>query len=68
MVKLEITKKTIMRLVVVVLLFLGMLYIAASRHISLGMEYQQVLFNDTHTKYIFYLLLILKKIHIIGIK
>lgn len=48
MVKLEITKKIIMRLFWVVVLFLGMLYIAASRHISLGMPYQKILFNDKH--------------------
>ena len=46
MVKLEITKKIIMRIFCVAVLFLGMLYIAASEHISLGMPYQTILFND----------------------
>ena len=48
MVKLEITKKIKIQLFWVGVLFLGMLYIAASRHVSLGMKYQQVFFNDTH--------------------
>lgn len=48
MVKLEITKKIIMRLFWVTVLFLGMLYIATSQHISLGMSYQKVLFNENH--------------------
>ena len=48
MVKLEITTKIKNRLICVGVLFLGMLYIAASQHVSLGMTYQQVMFNDTH--------------------
>jgi len=47
MVKLEITTKIKIRLACVGILFLGMLYIAASQHISLGLPYQQVTFNDT---------------------
>ena len=48
MVKLEITKEIKKKLVGVVIFFLGMLYIAASQHISLGMKYQQVLFNGEY--------------------
>lgn len=48
MVKLEITKKIKIQMMVVGFLFLGILYIAASQHVSLGMPYQQVMFNDTH--------------------
>ena len=48
MVKLEITTKVKIRLACVGALFLGMLYIAASQHVNLGMGYQQVMFNDTH--------------------
>jgi len=48
MVKLEITKKIKLRLLWVGVLFLGMLYMAASQHVSLGIPYQQVLFNDVH--------------------
>ncbi|MBR5127115.1 MAG: M23 family metallopeptidase [Roseburia sp.] len=48
MVKLEMTKKIKKRLAGVGILFLGMLYIAASEHVSLGMPYQQVMFNDMH--------------------
>ena len=48
MVKLEITKKIKRRLAGVGVFFLGMLYVAASEHVSLGMPYQQVMFNDVH--------------------
>lgn len=48
MVKLEITKKIKIRLACVGALFLGMLYVAASEHVSLFMPYQQVMFNDVH--------------------
>lgn len=48
MVKLEITTKIKIRLACVGVLFLGMLYIAASQHVSLGMTYQQVMFNDAY--------------------
>lgn len=48
MVKLEITTKMKIRLACVAILFLGMLYIAASQHVSLGMAYQKVVFNDTY--------------------
>ena len=48
MVKLEITTKMKLRVACVAVLFLGMLYIAASHHVSLGMPYQRVLFNDEY--------------------
>ncbi len=48
MVNLEITTTIKKRLACVGVVFLGMLYIAASQQISLGMPYQQVFFNDTH--------------------
>lgn len=48
MVKLEITTKIKVRLACVGIMFLGMLYIAASQHISLGMTYQQVVFNNEY--------------------
>lgn len=48
MVKLEITTKMKIRAVCVTMFFLGMLYIAASQHVSLGQRYQQVFFNDIH--------------------
>ncbi|MBQ8278765.1 MAG: peptidoglycan DD-metalloendopeptidase family protein [Roseburia sp.] len=48
MVKLEITTKMKIRVACVGLLFLGMLYIAASQYRSLGQGYQQVWFNDEH--------------------
>lgn len=48
MVKLEITKKIKVWIFGVAVLFLGMLYPAASRYISLGMPYQKISFNDEY--------------------
>lgn len=48
MVKLEITTKIKVCLLCVTVFFLGLLYIALSQHISLGMTYQQVKFNDVY--------------------
>ena len=48
MIKLEITAKIKKQLIGVGVVFLGMLYVAASEHISLGIPYQKVLFNDVH--------------------
>ena len=48
MVKLEITTKIKKQLIGVGVVFLGMLYAAASEHVSLGIPYQQVLFNDVN--------------------
>jgi len=48
MVKLEITRKMKLRAACVTVMFLGMLYIAASHHVSLGMPYQRVSFNDEY--------------------
>ena len=48
MVKLEITTKMKIRVACLVILILGMLYVAASQHISLGQSYQQVFFNEVH--------------------
>ncbi len=48
MVKLEITTKIKIRFFCVCVFFFCMLYIAASQHVSLGMTYQQVCFNDVY--------------------
>ena len=48
MVKLEITKEIEKRIACLSVLILGMLYIVASQHVSLGMKYQRVLFNGEY--------------------
>ena len=48
MVKLEITTRMKLRIACVLALFLGMLYIAASHHVSLGMPYKRVSFNGEY--------------------
>ena len=48
MVKVKITTKMKIRAACVITLFLGMLYVAASQHMSLGQAYKQVYFNDVH--------------------